>query len=410
MVDLPHSGWQLFAAETRTGRIIAELPFTDLAWSSPLNDIGRLTATIPVESYALGLGPWDDRDPRWVLREVLQGEWRYSLIAAYDRRAIWAGPLITSRPLSGEPGQPHVAVGASELPALLAMWPLIAPGASNPTDPSADTNLGPTSLANIALLLITQTQTSGPGFTLPLILPGVSATGDHVRNYVGADLASYWDRLKQLTEVAGGPDLRFDPILTADTVGELVQWEVRIGEPHLGDLSVPWTWDLGAGLRSVQADRDGSKMAFTAYVPGQPASIPTAVTSSIPDAAVNPPKPIGVASRTALISEGWPFLAAVDLSHTSTTDPVTLTAHAAAYVQVYSRATDTWGAVIDARSDPPLGVWSVGDTGQLDVRDQLLIEDGAYQRRIIGASGKADDLVTLTLAPTTDSLPSDVVT
>ena len=385
--------WELLVAETRTGVIVAELPFTALTWSLPLNDIGTLSATVPIERHIAGMGPWDDKDPRWVLHSVRTGEWKFSLCMVFDQRAICAGPLVTSQSNGAE-----IRFGASELGALLKRRLLIAPGALDPV--GAGTNLGPTSLSEIMRLLFAQavSPTNGPGWDLPLTLPTVDTRGEHVRHYVGSDLAPYWDRIHDLTEVEDGPDLRIDPVL--NDAGNLLSWQVRIGQPHLGDLTGAHVWDEGAGLKVVNVDRDASGMSMSAYVPGQAAPAPAATESSVDTTAPqDSPKPIGIAEDLALVDAGYPILESTYGNHTSVTSETTLTAYAAGYVLADARPVETWEVVVDATADPRLGHWSVGDVGLFDVRDQLLVDPGLYPRRIIGASGTAGTDVQLTLAP-----------
>lgn len=387
------SYWELLVAETRTGVIVAELPFTALTWSLPLNDIGTLSATVPIEQHVTGLGPWDDRDPRWVLRSVMLGEWKFSLCMVFDRQAIAAGPLVTSQPTGAE-----ISFGAAELGALLKRRLIAAPGAVDPV--GAGTNLGPASLPEIMRLLFAQavSPANGPGWDLPLLLPTVDARGEHVRNYLGSDLAPYWDRIHDLIEVEDGPDLRIDPQLSA--AGDMLSWQVRIGEPHLGDLTGAHVWDEGAGLKVVGVDRDASGMGMRAYVPGQSAPAPAATESSVDtQAPQDAPKPIGIAEDLTLVDAGYPIMESVYGNHTSVTSEATLDAHAAGYVLADARPVETWTVTVDAMIDPRLGHWQVGDVGLFDIRDQLLIDDGTYPRRIIEASGTAGTDVQLILAP-----------
>jgi hypothetical protein len=401
----PVTHWELLVAETRTGTVLAELPFTDLSWNTPINDIGTLTATIPIEAHVAWLGPSDDRSPINRLRTVLSGEWRFSLCAVFNNTPIIAGPLITSTPVTGEA---NVTVGCAELGALLKRRRVRTPG-TDPAGLGADLALGPVSLPQLARLLVEKATATanGPGWDLPLILPSLSTKGEHVRNYLGSDLADYWTRLADLAGVQNGPDLRFEPELTDVTGGRKLWWRVRIGEPHLGTWvdgenppRPPWTFDLGAGLRDLTVDRDASGMTMRTFVPGQARTEPAATTSSTDTSAPqDAPKPIGSAADLALIGAGYPILEDVDGDHTSATEQSTLDAWAVAGVAAHRTPVEAWNVTVDGASSPRLGEWRIGDTATFVVHGQDLVTDGEHERRIVGASGDAGTDVTLVLTP-----------
>jgi len=401
----PVTHWELLVAETRTGTVLAELPFTDLNWNTPLNDIGTLTATIPVEAHVAWLGPSDDRSPINRLRTVLSGEWKLSLCATFDNTPIIAGPLITSTPVTGEA---NVTVGCAELGALLKRRIVRTPG-TDPAGLGSDLALGPTSLPQLARLLVEKATASAnePGWNLPLILPDLDTRGDHVRTYLGSDLADYWTRLSDLAGVQDGPDLRFEPELTDVTGGRKLWWRVRIGQPWLGTWidgenppAPPWIFDLGAGLRDLTTDRDASAMTMRTYVPGQARTEPAATTSSTDTSAPqDAPKPIGTAANLTLIDAGYPILEDVDGSHTSATEQRTLDAWAVAGVAANNAPVEAWNVTVDGASSPRLGQWRIGDTATFVVHGQNLVTDGEHERRIVGASGNAGTDVTLVLTP-----------
>ena len=401
----PITHWELLVAETRTGTVLAELPFTDLTWSTPLNDIGTLTATIPIEAHVAWLGPSDDRSPINRLRTVLSGEWKLSLCAVFNNTPIIAGPLITSTPVTGDA---NVTVGCAELGALLKRRRVRTPGI-DPAGLGSDLALGPTSLPQLARLLLEKATASanGAGWDLPLILPDLDTRGDHVRTFLGSDLADYWTRLADLTEVQNGPDLRFEPELTDVAGGRKLWWRVRIGEPWLGTWidgenpqRPPWTFDLGAGLRDLTTDRDASAMTMRTFVPGQARTEPAATTSSTDTTAPqDAPKPIGSAADLTLINAGYPVLEDVDGSHTSATEQATLDAWAVASVAANRTPVEAWNVTVDGASSPRLGQWRVGDTATFVVHGQDFVEDGEHERRIVGASGNAGTDVTLVLTP-----------
>lgn len=393
---LTDHGYQLLVAETVTGRVVAELPHTDLSWDTPLNGIGKLSATVPIDESITGLGEWDDRDPRAILRSVLRSEWKFTIALTYDRRPVWAGPLVTSQPVTGDWS---VRLGAVELPALLDRRRLITPGYElTPAAAGADTITPQTTLANIALLLFEQAIAPGGPYSLPLILPGdISTVGDHRMHYLASDLASYWERISQLIALDGGPDIRCDPVITygGGDGGDTLAWRVRIGQPHLGSAE-PWVWDDQVNQRGVTVDRDASDMILRAYIPGQ-----TFWGGVDRDAVTveDDQKPLGVAQDPDLLALGFPILDAKLSDYADQFAVRALDLFAAGAVRAHSRPAEVWKVDVAADSFPRLGEWQVGDPGLFDIRDQLMIDDGVYARRIIAAAG-GQDLVTLTLAPT----------
>lgn len=386
-------GYQLLVAETTTGHVVAELPFTDLSWDCPINGIGGMAATIPIDASTVDRDMWDDRDPRSVLRSVLRSEWKMSFVVVYDRNPIWAGPLVTSQPVTGDW---TVRVGCLELPALLDRRRLLTPGFElTPGLVGADTDIGPTTLWNIAAQLFAQAIAGGAGYELPLVIPEVGTVGSERRYYYGADLASYWDRLLELIAVPDGPDIRCDPVLTYDPdTGDRLSWRIRIGQPHLGAPD-PWVWDDQVNQRQVSVDRDASKMTLRVFTPGQ--EWPQERDREFDTG--ERLKPIGVAQDASLAALGFPILDVKNSDHAESFVQGTLDLYSAGYVQAFSRPTEVWKVVVAVDGSPKLGEWRVGDTAWFDMRDQLMLDDGVYQRRIVGANGRGLDHVELTLAP-----------
>ncbi|MGQ0774540.1 MAG: hypothetical protein ACT4NY_09005 [Pseudonocardiales bacterium] len=396
--------WTLLVAETRTGRVVAELPFSDLSWSCPLNDIGTLKVTVPIESVTtVGLGPWDDRDPRWLLRSIVRSPWRMSLVAVYAGAAVWAGPLITAQPIS-EGASAEVVMGAAELPAILQRRRIVAPGyEATPHLPQADVVVGPTTLANIALQLISHA-VLGSGAELPLLLPTVGTIGTVTHTYAGREVAGVWEQLSKLAELEDGPDLRFDPMLSTDASGQWIKWVVRIGQPHLGAMPSGHVFDHGVGLHGITLDLDASEMTMRSYVPGSARSEPAAIVESVPETGSEADKRVGHAYNGTLVDIGWPLLETTDQDNASEADQALLDSAAASRVTVYGRPVETWSATVDIRAEPRLGYWRVGDDAEFDIRGAALLDDGRYRRRIIAVSGTAADVVSLTLAPVPEVL------
>jgi Concanavalin A-like lectin/glucanases superfamily len=81
--------WRIMVVDTRTGRLLGELPYTGLTWSDTLDftRTSSLSVTVPLETV----------DGVARIRSIARGQWRYTLLATYSGRPIVAGPLITHK-------------------------------------------------------------------------------------------------------------------------------------------------------------------------------------------------------------------------------------------------------------------------------------------------------------------------
>lgn len=246
---------------------------------------------------------------------------------------------------------------------------------------TGEITVGPESLPEIArLLLLAATQKMGAaaGAELPLTLPVVDTDGTQVRTYEMHELGTIAERLGQLTQVEGGPDVHLRPVIAAD--GQSMTWDVRIGQPRLGsDSGLVWTY--GANCTGIGVDSDAAAMTMRAYVPGQ-----TDTTTGTP---------VGSAEDLALLDLGWPLLERGDSARSTTETTVNLGAQAADYLRAHDRPVEAWAVTARADTAPRLGTWQLGDAAILRVRDHRWVEDGDYPRRILSVSGKATDEITL---------------
>ena len=101
--------WRILVADTRTGQLLGELPYDALSWSDTLDftRTSNLSVTVPLETT---------QDVARV-RSVARGAWRYTLIAAYDGRAIVAGPVL---PHKVDPEVTSVEIGCGGPASILA--------------------------------------------------------------------------------------------------------------------------------------------------------------------------------------------------------------------------------------------------------------------------------------------------
>lgn len=362
-------GYTLYAADTRTGRVAYELPAATATWSSTLNTIGTLQATLVLESVLGALSGQDERDPRVTLYGMLTGGWRYSLVLAYGGVPIWAGPYKkATRDLATAT---QITVAADEILTLFGKRIAIT-GAT---------------YTGVTLPWIMQQHltaaTTGAGFELPI--NSVSTTnpaGLDSRVYLGYDLKPYGQEMADLIASVNGPDLRFDPIFVPGSDANYLAYNVQIGSPYVGQTTTPWAWDAGVTAQ-LGWDADCATMANQLYTPGSGSGVD---------------KYIGQASDQTLVGLGFPVLQDVDTTHSAEGNRATLDSYAAAGLTARSTPAEQWTVKVQASGDPPLGSYRPGDAVALDIRGDALHPDGTYRRRITGISGDLSDYVTLAVA------------
>lgn len=348
---------------TRTGNVLAELDYSALSFDEKLNGGGSASITCPLDA-ATGRDTWDDRSSAYVLRGIMSGPWRFSIAVVWGSTVAWAGPLVSPVPsLTG------VELKCSTLWALLGRRRLMTYAAVDPASPKADVSFSGRSLAGIAQGII-EHATAEYGRELPLDYLPITVTGDHERTYHGYDYKPVDEALRQLSEVIDGPDIDFRPVLVRTDAGERVRWQVRIGEPELGDPDAPLVWDQGAGLVDMEFDLDGSRMCSYVAVPG--------------DGQENA-KVFGTAFTNELVDAGWPALEDVNSDHSSSTNNADLDAYAAAHLAAYKRPLVARTATIDPGVYPGLDVWRLGDWGEFHLYDNPFV-DGPQRARITGSS------------------------
>lgn len=370
--------WTLLAAHATTGKVVGRLPLAALTWSLPLGlSGGSLQPTVHLD----GPPGADDRSLTRRVRTICADGPRFLLVAVYGTRAIAYG--FVSAPVPSPSG---VQIGTMDLAGLLNRRRVIKPGErANPSSLEANTSLGPTSKANIARLLLLQAIAEDGG-ALPLDIPAVGTAGAHVRNYLGADLASYTERLSDLGDDVDGPDLRVTPVLSADQ--QWITLRVDIGEPYLGQTG-QLTFSYPGSCRDVLPDYDFGQMGAWHYVPGD---------------GVDQDKPVGVAERTTLLNAGVPLMDRVDTSHGSTKDQALLDGYAAGNAEVYENGLESLTLTVAADTDPALGTYAPGDELQLRLSQHWWLDDGLHRRRIVTVSGDHTNVVTVKTAPAPEGL------
>lgn len=381
---------RLFVANGVTGQIVGDLPFSGVpTWSRQLNDVGALSATVPLFQTSLGPDmlqrlrePW-----RWIVGYSEGSSIRqmgYLVSAAYDEtqnpptatlttKSMW--DLLNSKRRVMNPGTQLQNANADVI------------FSATSTDP-ANQNL---SLQGIARRLV-EIATAG-NLDLPVILPDAIA-GTAQRSYAAADLAYTGQRLQELTQVENGPEVEFSPEFTDET-RSYVTFRMRIGNTRLGQLGFPHSWSHGKAMQTLSTTMDGVDMAFDCIAKGQDSRQAADGTT--------PASGSLIWGQNSYISvypnAGWPMLQTADTSHTDVVDQSTINGYANAAVKSNETPIYTASAVIrnDATDgtghptgSPTLDLISVGDTGIVTVKRHGWLDPGRYGIRILDISNGQD--------------------
>lgn len=365
-----------------TGRRIQTVPVLAAKWSDTLNDTGSLSATVKLNDPDVQkLGLKGSATPGKAFLAFLDGE-----------TVLQAGPIWWH---DYNADSQSLTIRAS------GMWSYfdhrtLLPVLSGflPTSELADTNLT-SSLQGIARALVVQAQ-SWTGGSVPVNVPAEIA-GDAVRNYRGADLGFVGQRLRELTQVEGGPDIRFTPRLSEDRLG--VEWDLMIGTPGEPLLSSAFETVFNVGLKGSSVSNltvkvDGSSIAGQVFATGGRAS----------DEAL-----VAVATGSTLADAGFPLLERVDSSRSTITDVSTLQGFADELVLAGTRPVEVWSFTHDLGQQPALTGFSTGDFAKVRVHDDLYADRGEYRMRILSRSGDIQGRkVKLTFQPTEQFTPFPV--
>lgn len=345
-----------------TGRRIQTLPVVSGSWSDVLNDSGSISCTVSLRDPDVArLGLSESARPGKAFLAVVDGS-----------TVLQAGP-IWSHDWTSPTALTLTGAGMWSYFDHRFVLPVLADGVL-PTDPSADTSIT-SSLQGVARGLVAQAQAWTDG-DVPVVLP-TAISGTNVREYRGADLTSVGQRLRELTQVDGGPDIRFQPRLTTDLLG--VEWVMLIGtptEPLLFSAVEP-VFTLGVPGSPVDDFRvrvDGNKTAGRVYASGGRAS----------DEAL-----VAVGTNSSLSAAGFPLLEIADSSRATITDVDTLQGFATELALRGDRTVETWSFSHRTDQRPFLEGYAVGDFAKVRVIDDLYVPAGEHRLRILSRSGDA---------------------
>lgn len=390
----------ILVGEVRTGRRIATIPVSGAAWSVAHRGTGTISVDIPLNAAEF------QRLSRnlsglWRPSGGLRPEFLLSIEPARTFMAVLEGDnVIEAGPIWAHDfdyGSGILKVKAAGFNSIWDHRIVMGVIAGTAWAQWAVTYTG-LSLGTIAKRLV-QLLATHTGGDLPIVLPAdetAAADADHTRTFHGFELATAGTRIDQLMGVANGPDIRFDPRLTADRMG--IEWVMRVGteaEPmvyqvggdHVFDARVP-----KGGVSGLSVHRDAAGLASRSWATG----------SGMDEALL-----MARADDPTLTDDGFPLLE-VSEPRWSVEVQSTLQSWASGNLASAAAPWMTWSASVRADMSPLLGSYRVGDFAKVWVPSDhpylsLLLPAGFHRARIVNIAGDLGPNVNLTLAPVMES-------
>ncbi len=371
--------WVAHLVETVTGDVGARLEIaTDTgAWTYPLND---------TESWSVKVKKDQLRkiDPRW-------WKWyRASVLVSWARRdgslVPWLlGPIIDLPQETREVATLFCeGVGAILERRVVLPRDYGVPGEyENDMDALARFHVfrKGRSLGSIAQDIVELSTDYKLGGQLPIRYASPREHGSEYnqRTYFGYNLANNntWKRLKELSGVIMGPDIRFQPEFTDDEQTH-VRWAMYHGTARQPTIAQDWTMDLDttssrSTISTVVSRSDAANLANRAYWTGAGEDEGTLVRM------VQDTRPLG---------QGDPLLEVVG-STSDSDNPDLLVAHARSALAAGQKPLQQLTITVDG-SDPrsEIGRWRPGDLANVTIGDDWLsIDPGTHVLKLIAAKG-----------------------
>jgi len=381
-----------FIGDLLTGKRIVQLPPLAGSWSAGVNDAGSMSCTVSLRNPAvarLGLfnaaavgkaflavadgdtilqaGPiWDHDWNRDSGKLTLRGA---GLLSYFDHRAVL--PVLSGRlPTDATTNTQYWAVDDG-----------VVSGVVNATDTRR-------SLQGIIVGLLTQAL-SWPSGNVPLTLPSIIA-GTSQRAYRGSDVASVLERVRELTQVVGGPEIRLTPQWLSDKTG--ISWVAEIGTPTVPLISslqraVFYVGNDKSSVTNLTVSVNGLKMGSQAFASGGRST----------DKAL-----VSVSTDPMLTAAGYPLLDLVDSSRSTVQILATLQTYSDELVGRGKLPTQVWKFTHNLSVQPFLSAFRAGDFAEVRVISDLYLPSKTepYIMRITGRSGDAEGkTVNLTFEP-----------
>lgn len=357
---------RIIIGDLRTGRKLQDVSVTKCSWSKPLNGPGSLGVTLTLRDPDIAaLGLRNVATPGKAFLAILEND-----------VVMEAGPIWVHDYNADTKELELAAAGLWSYFDHRVLIPVLAAGQS---PVGADSNYAGLALGTIAKRLVQQAR-QHTGGNVPVVFQDDEADPrkESERNYLGAELGLIGDRLEQLTNVIGGPDIDFTPRLTADRQG--IEWVMRTGSTTQPQLAAQQThvWDMSvpeSAVHRLRVRRTAEKMVGRAFAAGG------RTADSVMTARYENP---------ALTNAGYPLLEAVDSTHSSVSEQPTLDAYAMEAARTGYKPVEFWTFEVDAIATPRVGIYQVGDYCRLKIKGDPYLPDNVtdgYLRRIVSMSG-----------------------
>lgn len=372
-----------------TGRRIQMLPALAGNWSEGVNDVGDVSCTVSLRNPVVKR-----------LKLAQSAQVGKAFLAAVDGDTILqAGPILDHE--WGGDGR-KLTLRASGMLSYFdhrALLPVLA--GRLPSDATTDTRYMPysapgtdypwptdtrRSLQGIIVGLFTQAM-SWPSGNVPITLPTVIA-GTSERAYRGSDIASVGDRVRELSQVLNGPEVRITGQWTTDRLG--VRWVAEIGTPTQPLIFSPqrpvfYVGDDKSSVTNLRVRVSGKGLASQAFASGG-SSVDKAIVSASTD--------------STLTGAGFALLDIMDSTHSTAQDITTLQGYSDEAVKRGRQAAQTWQFTHNVSFQPYLSSFRAGDFAEVRVVADPYLEVKSHVMRITGRSGDVrSKTVDLTFEP-----------
>lgn len=379
--------YRWYFGDLRTGKISRPgVDLTSFTWSNAFDGPGTLDGTFPVSARkADGSKYWPD-----ILSDTAPAK-QFMAVSYTDSLGVETflegGPIWTTN--HNDPAGTF-QIGAAGLWSYFdhrKVMPVLAAG----DNPALATVAYTTAELSLQAKRLVELAASHTGGDLPIVLPSDADLGGvgsaHVRTYPGYELGWTGERLRQLIEVEGGPEIQFVPRRRADDP-RFIEWVMRIGVPPsmmLTQSGSPWVFDRSVprgGVLELSVATDGSQQSFRSWSSGQG------------DAET---KVIGRAEDLTLVNAGWPLLENEVTSNDNVVLLATLDAAAGEDVARGSRPLRTYTLKVDRDARPNVGQYRPGDLATIRVKNHDTLPDGDIEVRIVSLSGDTSAQVSVSV-------------
>lgn len=382
---LPNYSYQIVDLITKA--ILAEVSMSGVTYSKLLNDTSTFTGTLSIDAK-LALKGYDYYDLTTPVRRCI-----YVL---RDGAPMWGGIIWTRK---YDSTTQKIAIGAADWWSYFDRRKIVLTGLGIAdtigsaffvanllkTYTGVDQNVLARTLVSDAAIQYISVANKDIGITFDTGTSGITRD----RTYQGFDLENIGDTLRKLSQVNGGPDIRFDVGLSS--TGD-VNRLMLVGIPLLGIQGSTNVWEYKGNIQSYTWPSDGTKMAtrMLAIGNGTGSSMPIATWHDL--------------SRYPF---GWPILDG-ESGYTTDADTVSLAAHAVAD-QAASRVPVALPELIVRADLPPLlGSYSPGDDARVIIQDAFLVNGIDTTMRIVkiqvAPPENNAEQVILTMAPLLDDV------